>query len=154
MRRGSGAATRLEQGIARQPYEFVNERGMLPALGARLAIELVPAGMLSWHELVQEPIALGEAQVLHVQVARIMVLVRLALQRVRAPDPVGDRHGAGEAQLVTQLGHLRIEFGERGGLRRRGWRSCVRTSPQHAYLIHRRCECEALLRRPAGSRRS
>ena len=66
MRRGSGAATRLEQGIARQPYEFVNERGMSPALGARLAIELVPAGMLSWHQLAQQHVAFGEAQVLHV----------------------------------------------------------------------------------------
>lgn len=83
-----------------------------------------------------------------------MMLVRLALQRVSAPDPVRDRHGTGEAQLVPQLRDLRIELGQRRRLTRRGWRSCVRTVPEHACLIHRRCEHEALLRRPAGSRRS
>lgn len=66
LRRGSGVTTRVQQGIARQPRELVDERGMSPALGARLAIELVPAGMLSWHQLAQQHVAFGEAQVLHV----------------------------------------------------------------------------------------
>jgi len=49
-----------------------------------------------------------------------MMLVRLALQRVSAPDPVRDRHGTGEAQLVPQLRDLRIELGQRRRLTRRG----------------------------------
>lgn len=153
LRRWSSVATRVEQSIARQQYQLVDQRGMLHALGARRPIEFVPAGMLSWHQLAQKPIALGQAQILHLQITRIMVLVRLALEGVCTPNPVRDRHSTREAQFVPELRHLRIELLQRRRLTRRRWRSCVRM-PQHLGLIHRRREHEALLRRRACSRRS